>query len=242
MPSWLTCCVPIRLLEFFEWQWHQVSNRGVGRDLHSVNKKQSFITAYHPAANELAERANRRILQVLRPIVNDLHDNWEDWLPQIAASINASVNDSTGKSPHYILYEGGKCLPYDLLTKPKQSIYNINRYAQQQMHTFSNKHSEVRSKLKATKVEMMSNQHKRAVSVAIHEGDTVTIKLWAKFVGPYRVNRNVRGNRFEVLDPNTSVSLKVHSDRLKVPVLGTCVTSCAIAPLHRRRNDHFINA
>ncbi len=30
------------------------------------NIKQSFITAYHPAANGLAQRANRRILQVLR--------------------------------------------------------------------------------------------------------------------------------------------------------------------------------
>ncbi len=44
--------------------------------------KQSFITAYRPDANELAERANRKILQVLRPIVNDLYDNWEDWLPK----------------------------------------------------------------------------------------------------------------------------------------------------------------
>ncbi len=104
--------------------------------------------------------ANRRILQVLRPIVNDLHDNWEDWLPQIAASINASVNDSTGKLPHYILYRVEKRLSYDLLTKPKHTIYNIDRYAQQQIHNFSNIHSEVRSQLKATKAEMLLNQHK----------------------------------------------------------------------------------
>ncbi len=127
------------------------------------NIKQSFITAYHPAANGLAERADRRTLQVLRPIVNDLHDNWEDWLPQIAASINASVNDSTGKSPHYILYGVEKRLPYDLLTKPKQPIYNIDKYKQQQIYNFSNIHSEVRSQLKVTKAEMLSSQHKRAV-------------------------------------------------------------------------------
>ncbi len=60
------------------------------------------------------------------------------------------------------------------------------------MHTFSNRHSEVRSQLKATKAKMLSNQHKRAVPVAIHEGDTVMIKqlersskLGPKFVGPY---------------------------------------------------------
>ncbi len=69
-----------------------------------------------------------------------LHDNWDDWLPKIAASINASVNDSTGKSPHYILYGVEKRLQYNLLTKPTQPIYNIDKYAQQQMHNFSKMH------------------------------------------------------------------------------------------------------
>ncbi len=64
---------------------------------------QTFTVAYHPASNALVERANRKILEVLRPIVNEL-DNWEDWLPHVAASLNSSVNDSTGISPHYILF------------------------------------------------------------------------------------------------------------------------------------------
>ncbi len=72
---------------------------------------QTFTAAYHPASNGVVERANRKILEVLRLIVSDLLDNWEDWLPQIAASINSSVNDSTGKSPPYILFGVEKRLP-----------------------------------------------------------------------------------------------------------------------------------
>ncbi len=56
---------------------------------------QTFTAAYHPASNGLVERANKNFLEVLRSIVNYLLDNWEDWLPHIAASINSSVNDST---------------------------------------------------------------------------------------------------------------------------------------------------
>ncbi len=179
---------------------------------------QTFTAACHSASNGLVERANRKILEVLRPIVNDLLDNWEDWLPQIAASINSSVNDSTGKSPHYILFGVDKILPYDLLTSSKQPIYNIHSYAELELHVFSKIHSSVRQKLKATKCEMMANQHKRAIPVKIKQGDAVMIqqserisKLSPKFVGPYKVLRYIYGNKFEVLEPNTNVTLVIHS-------------------------------
>ncbi len=97
--------------------------------------KQTFAAAHHPASNGLVERANRKILEVLRPIVNEL-DNWGDWLPHVATSLNSSVNDSTGKSPHYILYGVENRLPYDLLTSPQQPVYNTDNYAQQQLHVF----------------------------------------------------------------------------------------------------------
>ncbi len=185
--------------------------------------KQTFTATYHPASNGLVERANRKILEVLRPIVNDLQDNWEDWLPHIAASINSSVNDSTGKSPHYILYGVEKRLPYDLLTTPVQPLYNIDDFAQQQIHVFSNIHSSVRAKLRETKAEMMAKQHKRALPVIIKQGDYVMIqqpernsKLSPKFVGPYRVVRYIHGNKFEVMEPKTNITLVAHSDRLKL--------------------------
>ncbi len=97
--------------------------------------------------------------------MNELLDNWEDWVPYVAASLNSSVNDSTGKSPHYILFGVEKWLPYDLLASPQQPVYNTDNYAQQQLHVFGKIHSNVGSKLKATKTVMMANQHKRAIPV-----------------------------------------------------------------------------
>ncbi len=66
---------------------------------------QTFTAAYHSASSGVIERAIRKILEVLRPIVDYLLDNWEDWLPHVAASISSSVNDYTEKSPHYMLFE-----------------------------------------------------------------------------------------------------------------------------------------
>ncbi len=46
--------------------------------------EQCFTVTYHPASNSLVERANRKILEVLRPVVGELLETWEDWLPQVA--------------------------------------------------------------------------------------------------------------------------------------------------------------
>ena len=100
------------------------------------NIKHTYTVAYHPSSNGLVERANRKILDALRPVVNSLHDDWEDWLPHIAACINSSVCESTGKSPHYILYGVDKNLPYDLLASPQYPVYNVDDYVKQHMHCF----------------------------------------------------------------------------------------------------------
>ncbi len=117
-----------------------------------------------------------KFLEVLRPIENELLDNWEGWLPHVAASLNSPVSDSTGKSPHYILFGLEKRLPYDLLTSPHQPVYNTDNYTQQQLQVFGKIHPSVRSKLKASNTEKMANQHKRAILVNIKQGDTVTIE------------------------------------------------------------------
>ena len=41
--------------------------------LYNVN--QAFVTAYHPASNGLTERANRKILEAIRPVVGSLLDS-----------------------------------------------------------------------------------------------------------------------------------------------------------------------
>ncbi len=102
------------------------------------------------------ERANRKILDALCPVVNSLHDDWEDWLPHIGACINSSMCESTGKSPHYILYGEDKNLPYDLLARPQTPVYNVDYYVKQHMHVFKDIHANVRCRLKASRAEMMA--------------------------------------------------------------------------------------
>ncbi len=106
----VTHALVTHLFSPFSTPWVIMNNNGaefrnavVSEICSQFGLKQTFTAARHPASNGLAERANRKISEVLRPIVNELLDNWEDWLPHVAATLNSSVNDPTGKSPHYDL-------------------------------------------------------------------------------------------------------------------------------------------
>ena len=76
--------------------------------------KQTFTVTYHPASNGLVERANRKILEILRPVVSSLQDNWEDCLPHVAASSNGSNCESTGQLYiiHYLGWKRDSLMTY----------------------------------------------------------------------------------------------------------------------------------
>ncbi len=85
--------------------WHngmEFKNQVLADICSQYGVKQTFITAHNPASNGIVERKSRKILEILKHLSGRLQETWEDWLSQVAAYINCSVNSSTGKTPHYI--------------------------------------------------------------------------------------------------------------------------------------------
>ena len=185
--------------------------------------KQTFTVAYHPSSNGLCERTNRKLLEGLRPILNGNTSTWEDWLPHVVGCVNGSVCESTGMTPHHILYGVEKRLPYDLLSKPQTPVYNVDDYVSCQRLVFKDIYQAVQENLTTSKRKMQQQQHKLATPVAVKAGDWVMTKcperqskLSPKFTGPRLVQRCVSGNKFELLDPYLGTTEIVHSDRLKL--------------------------
>ncbi len=143
--------------------------------------KQCFTVGYHPANNGLVERANRKKLDVLRPVVSGLQHTWEDWLAYVAANTNSHVCESTGQSPHYIIFGVEKRLPYDLLSSSHSRVYNVDDYTKSQLKVFSDIHSNVRERLQETSEAMCLQKHKRAAPVSLKLGDCYASGSGKKF-------------------------------------------------------------
>jgi transposase InsO family protein len=64
----------------------------------------SFSSSYHPQKDGKIEVVNRSLRNLLRSLVTEHHNQWNQILPQAEFTYNDSPNRSTGKSPFQILY------------------------------------------------------------------------------------------------------------------------------------------
>ncbi len=71
---------------------------------------------YHPTSNGHSGKSQKKVVRHNPAVVHNLYDDWEDWIPQTAVSINSSVYNLIGKSPLSIIYGVEKTLRYELLT------------------------------------------------------------------------------------------------------------------------------
>lgn len=151
-----------------------------------------------------------------------MQSSWEDWKHFIATSINGSINASVVKSPHSIIYDIDKRLPYDILAGKSTPAYNMDDYSVRQLQVFNSIHCEVRKYLEASRHEMMLKQHAKAAKIEAAVGDTVMIKspervskLTPKFLGPFTITKLAHGNEIDVKHISTGKEETVHVDRCK---------------------------
>ncbi len=143
--------------------------------------------------------------------------SWEDWLSHVAASINGSINTSTGKTQHYSLYGCDKRLPYDVLVHSSVHLHSFDDYSKLQLHCFQSIHESVREKLKASREEVLHKQHAHDTPVTIQVGDSVmnrapdrSCKLFPKFICPFLVTSRGHPIKFKNLDLSNNVTEVVH--------------------------------
>ena len=72
-------------------------------------------TAFRPQSNAVVERMNRTLQSMLEKCINDEKSNWSQQLPYVMMAYRTSVHESTGYTPHFLVYGQEVCLPIDLM-------------------------------------------------------------------------------------------------------------------------------
>ena len=61
-------------------------------------------TPYHPECNGKKERHNQAIAGMLRKLVNDFQNDWDEYLPLVQFAYNATYNPAIGMSPYEAVF------------------------------------------------------------------------------------------------------------------------------------------
>ena len=98
--------------------------------MQSLQIEKTRTTAFRPQSNAVIERMNRTLQSMLAKCVNDEQDNWSTQLPYVMMAYRTSVHESTGYTPHFLVYGQEISLPIDFMyPNPKdQPASNTNEF------------------------------------------------------------------------------------------------------------------
>ena len=192
------------------------------------NVKKVEITAYKPSSNGAVERQNKKIKEVLRTIVTPDNMDWDKVLEDVQFTLNNTVNETVGETPHYLLYGYDKRIPVNLLddAPPPRKTYNYDDYI-----AFRNKLAydtirKTRNMLQKGHETAKKYYDQKSINSKLEIGSQVYIKknvpdgpnhkLSPKFEGPFRVLEKLKFNKYKVVDEQFKTEKIVHNNHLKV--------------------------
>ena len=86
--------------------------------LKELEIKNHQIVTYNPTGNSVVERLNRSILQMLRSLLLDFDENWNELLPAAMSFYNAAYHETVKNSPHFLMFLQDARIPYETILAP----------------------------------------------------------------------------------------------------------------------------
>ena len=107
------CPYSIHIDRGTNFEWHLFANL-----LKKFEIDKTRTATFHAQSNSVIERMNRTLLNMLAKCINEDQTNWSVKLPYVLMAYRSSVHESTGFTPHHLVFGHEISLPLDLKYRP----------------------------------------------------------------------------------------------------------------------------
>ena len=186
------------------------------------------MVSYKPSSNGLVERANKSIISILRTLITPTTPDWHLVLDDVQLTLNNSVNESVGDSPHYILYGYDGRMPHTLLDDavPPRPTYNYEDYVAYRTRRSYDIVRRVRELLSKSTQSRKFRYDKGTVEPSARLGQKVFVrkhvkdgplfKVSPKYDGPYRIVELLKFNKYRLRNVESGDERITHWNHLKL--------------------------
>ena len=201
--------------------------------LFMVNKVET--SAYHPQANGVAERMNRRVLAALQLWVSDQQVNWHKGLEAVQYALRTSPRTETGLTPYYCVHGREAAIPLEAFGNVEHRGDLLSEIQERLTHMeVAQRVIDEAYGIRRERIEQRNRDVRRTVSYSV--GDLVMIeqqpvpgrgrKLDPKYSGPWQLMQATKSG--------LSFSARMMGRRVR----HTIVHVSNMKPFHRRP-DHL---
>ena len=175
--------------------------------------QKSRTTPYHPAGNGQCERFNRTLHNLLRTLPVSRKRDWVSCLPQLLFCYNSTPHQTTGESPHFLMFGQEPRLPIDFLLGrvPEPIAGEVHDWVFEHQTRLRVVGEKVRERLQLAADRRKANHDASAIDAPLEEGRRVYLR-----------DLTVRG-RHKIHDLWSPVVYRV----IKAPPLGGSVYTIA---------------
>ena len=183
-------------------------------------------TPYHPQSDDVIERFNRTLLQMLSTCTDQHPFDWEEHLPKLCMAYNTSKQSTTGYSPFFLMFGREARLPIDVMYATPHPETSLPQYVQNLRNVLTEVFHHVREHVGAQQERQQEFYNKRVHGEPHKPGALVWLfnpavprgrakKFHRPWTGPYRILVQLSDSSYRIQNIRNHKVTVVHFDRLK---------------------------
>ena len=185
-------------------------------------------TAFHLQSNSVIEEMNRTLLNMLAKCIDEDQTNWSVKLPNVLMAYRSSVHESTGFTPHYLVFGHEISLPLDVMYHPPPSTTptDVHDWVSQKEEAFRQAYEFVRRNATTQQRRRNNLYNKRVHGPTYKDGENVLLhypvvpvrkspKHSSPWRGPYEILKYINDVNYKIEEMTTGKVQVVHYDHMK---------------------------